>query len=154
MPAERAADRLAVLPGLQRVEGALEFRHRVAGVEPAQIAAERGAAVLGELACHRFEAGAALQTVLHLQDARLGFRFRGGFVGLDQDVAHLVLLHQLLACAVALVGQLEQEQAAVGAHDVGDVADLHAVQQLDEVRRQRAGAFPAHVAAAERGGGF
>src|SRR5687768_12995035 len=47
MPAEGSLDRLAHLAVLERVHRALEFRHGIAGRDPAEIAALGGAGILG-----------------------------------------------------------------------------------------------------------
>src|SRR4051812_47656127 len=63
VPAERRADGLAYLVVLERVHHALEFRHRVPGRDPAEVAALGGARILRL----RLRDGAE---VLALQDAR------------------------------------------------------------------------------------
>src|SRR5436190_1662297 len=49
--AERRADRLADLADLELLVGALEFRHRVARIDPVELPAARGRAVVGMHAC-------------------------------------------------------------------------------------------------------
>src|SRR5690606_8536176 len=85
--AEGRANRLADLARRQRVHRALEFGHRVAGIDPAEIAAAPRTAVGRILARHLAEiGGAALHLLADLAQAAEGLFFADHFVRADQDV--------------------------------------------------------------------
>src|SRR2546428_508260 len=87
--AEGRAHRLAHFADLELFVGALEFRHRVAGVDPVELAAARRGAVVGMHARQLGEIGAAGDYTVAQVDklaARVGLGHR--FLGPDQDVPH------------------------------------------------------------------
>src|SRR6185295_9541364 len=86
--AERRADRLAHFAHLQLLIGLLEFRYRVAGKHPVELAAARGRAIVGIGACQLAEVRAAGHDALaQVQQLPASIGFRDHLVRADEDVA-------------------------------------------------------------------
>src|SRR4051812_15928110 len=107
VPSERRLDRLAHFAVLQPVHHALEFRHRVARRDPAQVAALAGAAVLGVELRQLGEIAAGDDALAQAAKALARLAFGQAVAGAQQDVPHVRLLHAGGRRLAALLQQLE-----------------------------------------------
>src|SRR6267142_1997991 len=152
--AERGAHRLAHLADLQLFVGALELRHRVAGVDPVELAAARRRAVVGMHARELGEVGAPGDDAI-AQVEQLAARLRLGhrLARADQDVAHARLAHRRrLGPGAAPVGELQEVEAGRAAQGLADLAGIHLREHLGKELGQAVVAAPADRASLQRVG--
>src|SRR5438105_8576344 len=88
VPAERRLHRLAHLAVLQLVHDALEFGHGVARGDPAEVAALRGARILGVDARELGEIGARHDALAQPREPGARVRVAHALARAQQDVAH------------------------------------------------------------------
>src|SRR4029079_12795131 len=112
VPAERAPHRLADFARLERIHRALELRHGIAGIDPAQVTALRGADVdrvgpreLGEI-------GVAVDdAIAQIREAPARLALGNELVRPDQDVACVALLHGSARAGAAALEEPQHVEA-------------------------------------------
>src|SRR5436190_7757073 len=149
--AERRAHRLAHLADLQLLVGALELRHRVAGIDPVELATARRRAVVGIGARELGEIGVAVDEAIaqiHQLAPRLALRYR--VVRTDEDVAQPRLAHRRLDASAAALDELEEVEAGRAPQRLAYLSRLHFQQHLGEELGQPVLAAPAEHTALQR----
>src|SRR5471032_2433510 len=149
--AETGFHRLAHFADLQAVHRRLEFRHDVARIQPAQVAALGGRAVVRHQPRQVLElGGVVVQAFLQFGQLALGVGRAHGRRDLDQDVAGVGLLHGGGGLGLGHAAPLDHLQDVEGAGALDDgrhLARLQLDQRLGEHGRQPLGLAPAHHAA-------
>src|SRR5450830_2126380 len=152
--AEAGLDRAADLTRLQFVHGLLEFGQCVTRHQPTEEAALLARLVVRVQPRQFLEGGGlVVQALLQFQQAALGIGRAQGRRDLQQDMAGMGLLHGRLGLGLghaALVGQLQDMEAADALDDLGDLARLQLDQGLGEHGRNAVSLAPAHHAALQR----
>ncbi len=111
MHAERRLDNRADLVQLQRIHRLLEFRHGIARIQPAEIAALGGRTILRIEAGLLGEIDAVGDPLAHTFQFAPGFGLRHHFIDPDQDVPCLGLLDGGHGAATPLGNQLDDMEA-------------------------------------------
>ena len=150
MPAERRAHRCRNLVHCKLAHRFLEHRDRVAGIQPAKIAALGRTRVLGVELRHVLEFRAAFEPILEAIDLGLGIGFGRDFIDANQDVPHVRLIDQRLVVMTAAVDQLDNMKSGGAAQHRRHVARLHCADGFREHRRQTRPGTPAEIAAGQR----
>nr|GEU28139.1 2-octaprenyl-6-methoxyphenol hydroxylase, putative [Tanacetum cinerariifolium] len=152
--AEARFHRIADFADLEGVHGRFEFRHQVARVQPAQVAALAGRAVGGEQARQFLEGGALVgQALLEFGQLALGVGRAHGGRDLDQDVARVGLLHGVHGLRIGHAAAVDSLQDVERAHALDDrrhLARRELGQRFGKHGRQPLGLAPADGAALQR----
>ena len=131
------------------LHGLFEFRHHLAGIGPAQLAALLGGAdILGVLPGKLAKILPGLHPGFELDREFPGLLVGHDFRGLDQDMADLGLRHDFIATAFVL--QKYQVKAAVAADRPRGLALIEGWRHVGEERGKIVSLAPAQVTATER----
>lgn len=98
MVAVRRADRIGNLTGLEFIHYAFKLRHRVTGLQPAEIAAARSSGVYGVQASHRSEVGfTRLHAILNVIETTDHIPFRRDIADEHENMAGMGLFDRAAA---------------------------------------------------------
>src|SRR6185503_5750593 len=124
--------RAACLSRYERIHGALEFRHGVAGRQPPQISALGAAGILGVQARQLGEISLVVDTFLEARETPARFGFRDQFIGLDQDMPGMGLAYDHWRRAAAALVQLKDMKSVGAAKYRTQSAYRHGLQRIHE----------------------
>src|SRR6195256_181017 len=131
MPPERSLDGLAYIHRLQLRKSPLEFRHRIAGIDPSQISAPGSRAVVRIQAGELGEVHSVYDAFPQVEELPFGFVLGNELVGAYQNMTHMRLLHEQRRTGAAQLEELEQMESGGASKPTADVSGLQGRQGLD-----------------------